>query len=181
MMRVDTSQEMVIFPKPIGWKMIAPCFAIALLGAVVIPMAWPDREWGMVVLGAGLLAVGLLIAIMLFRKRNRGAVDATLKLSPEGLHLMTGTTGVIAWPMIKNLGSMSIKGSKALVINIDKAAIDGLEKSRFFETSRKLDKALGIHGLTFFEQQLELPVAEVAHLLHQYSIAHGGPALQPDP
>lgn len=178
---VDTVQELVIFPKPISIGMIVGSFALAALGGVVLPLTWMDQDWFVVGCAVFMLLLGLVLGVLLIRKRRRGNPDATLMLSPRGLQLMTGTTGVIAWRDLKSLGSFSMKGNQALVISIEKAAIDALEQSNFRKQSRKVDAAIGIHRLTFFQQQLEIPIPEVARLLHNYSIAHGGPALQPDP
>ncbi|ABD53743.1 STM3941 family protein [Jannaschia sp. CCS1] len=181
MTQVDTSQRLTIFPRAIGWKMLLGCAAIVAGSLAIVPFAWVDQAWPIVWLSAGFGTFMLVLLVLLIRKRARGTPDPALMLTPEGLHFLTGTVGVVPWRDVRSLGSFAVKGNQALVINVEKAAIARLDQGKFFKTSRKLDAAIGIHGLTFFQQQLELPIPEVARLLHQYSLAHGGPALQPDP
>ncbi len=178
---LGTSQNLTIFPKPVGVSMIIGSIALGLFGAALLPFVYADQEWGLVGGGVFLIMLGAVLGVALIRKRAKGNVDPVLMLSPQGLHLMTGTTGVVPWRDFKSLGSFSIKGNAALIVNIDVAAMARLQQSEFFRKARKVDAAIGIHGLTFLQQSLEIPIPEVAQILHQYSIAHGGPALQPDP
>lgn len=180
MMQVDTSARLTIFPKPIDWKMLLGSGVIAGLSFAVVPFAWADGAQSIAWMSGGLGASMALMLVLLIRKRARGNPDPSLMLGPEGLHLMTGTTGVIPWAEVNGLGSYAFRGNKALVININKDALAMLEQGKFFKKARKFDAALGVHALLFFQQQVEVPLHDLADMLHDYSIAHGGPPLQPN-
>lgn len=180
MTTVDTRQELVVFPQTLRKRNIALLAGLAILSAVLLPVGWAEANWIMVGLSGfiALLCGGL--ALRVFRRYRRGTPDPALTLSPQGLYLMTGTTGLIPWTEITGLGLVYVGSNKALVVNVTKGAIGRLEESPFFKASRKLDTALGIHALLFFQTNVEVPLHDLADMIHDYSIAHGGPALQPN-
>lgn len=178
---IDTQAELSIFPKPIGKSLIVGCLGIIALGGAVIPFAWPDRDWRVIIAGAIVFCAGLGLLVALLRRRARGSPLPSITLSPAGLEFHAGLEGIVPWAAVLRLGSQSIANTPALLIHLDKQTLDALPQGAFFETSRKFDAALGIHSVALMQQQLELPIETVANLLHHYSITHGGPALQPDP
>ncbi|NSX55058.1 STM3941 family protein [Parasulfitobacter algicola] len=176
----NTQETITIFPNQIGWGLIIGIALIGVFGAAMMVVTWSEQEWIIIAMCAALGAFGLGFALLLIRKRRKGISNPTLMLSPSGLHLMAGATGVIPWNMIQSLGHLSVKGQHALVLNVEKSAIDVLNQSAAVKTSRKIDAAIGINGITFFQQHLQLPIEVVAELLHQYSVAHGGLPLVAD-
>lgn len=180
MTRVDTSRDYVIFPQSVRKRDIAIIAGIGALGAVVLPAAWLETNW--VMMGSGLCMLSLCggLAWALARRRARGNPDPALKLSPQGLHLMATTTGVIPWAEVNGLGSVYVGSNKALVINVNEGALAQLKESAFFKASRKFDTALGVHALLIFQTNVEVSLYDLADMIHDYSIAHGGPALQPN-
>lgn len=180
MTRVDTSRELVIFPRAVRKRNIALVGVIGALGVAVLPMAWAEANWVMAASGLFMIALCGWIMWALARRLARGNVNPALKLSPQGLHLMTGTTGLIPWPEVNGLGSTHVGGNKSLVINVNKAAMAQLQEGPFFKAARKFDTALGVHALVLLQTQVEVPLHDLADMIHDYSIAHGGPALQPN-
>ena len=177
---VDTSQEMVIFPQAVRMRDIALIGVLAVMGAAVLPVA--SAESDRVIVGCGLFLLTLCgwLTWALVRKRARGNPDPSLKLSPQGLHLMTGTKGLIPWREVHEVRTVYVGSNKALMIHVRAGATSRLEESPFFKAARKFDTALGIHALMFFQTNVEVPLSDLAEMIHDYSIAHGGPALQPN-
>lgn len=178
MMRIDTTQPLVIFPKAISTGLILGCMAIGLLGAVVLPMGWADENWTLVVCGAFLALLGFGLAGALIVKRSKGHVGPTATLAPDGLHLHQGMVGLVPWRDVERLGNYTVKGTTMLLIHVTPEALARLEQSRLTKATRSLDTALGLSSIGFHQQSLEIPLSEFVQCLHQYSIAHGGPALQ---
>ena len=180
MTTVDTSQSLTIFPQAAGLQAIGVSLLTAVLGGIGIWLGLEQDQWPLSVLTGWLLPLGLWMTWFYARRHRAGNPDPALTLSPEGLRLMTGTTGLIRWGQVNGIGSAQIGGNRALVINVDEAAMAQLDQSRFTKTTRKFDAALGVHALIFFQTQVEIPLHELADMIHDYSIAHGGSALQPN-
>ncbi|OAN85057.1 hypothetical protein A8B78_06040 [Jannaschia sp. EhC01] len=177
---VDTAQDLVIFPKPIGLRLVLTAIGTIALGAVGLWFALEPFNWLMAVLSGGLGLLGVWMTWAFTVKRAKGNPAPAMMLSPQGLHLLTGVTGVVPWGSINGLGSYNTRGGTGLVINIDKAALAALDQSSVFKAARKFDAAIGVHALIFFQQQVEVPLHDLADMLHDYSVAHGGPPLQPN-
>lgn len=180
MTRVDTSQELKIFPKPVGFTLIASAIGVVLLGLGGIVLGITDQMPVIAVMSGGLAVLGIWMTWAFVRRRNHGRPDATMMLSPEGLHVMTAATGVIPWGAVNGLSSYSTRQMKRLVINVDEAALAALTPSKAFKASRKFDAAIGVHVLIYYQQQVEVPLHDLADMIHDYSVAHGGPPLQPN-
>jgi hypothetical protein len=93
MTRVDTNEQITIFPKPIGWKMLLGGGVIAVCSLAMVPFAWSDGDYPIAWLALGFGVFVVLLLALLIRKNARGNPVPALMLSPEGLHLMGGTKG----------------------------------------------------------------------------------------
>lgn len=177
---VTTDEQVTIFPRPLGRKLLLGNGVIAVGSLAIVPFAWRDQDYAMAWLALGFGVAILCLVAFMIRHRARGTPIPTLMLSPEGLHLLTGTKGVIPWGRVNGLGSYASRHMRGLVINVDKDALAALEQSAVFKASRKFDAAIGVHALIILEAQSEVPLHDLADMIHDYSIAHGGPPLQPN-
>jgi hypothetical protein len=179
MKQVDVSEPLVICAKPVGMGLLLGCAVIAVICALTVWWGVRLGDTGMVVV-AGLLA--LLFAVLtggLIWRRGQPNTPS-LTLSQAGIEVHKGVSGIVPWPMVEGVGGLSVKGQQALIIHVDADVWTQLEQSKTFSTTRKLDQAIGVDGLTFFQQALEIPIAELVQILHAYSTAHGGRPLLTD-
>lgn len=179
--QLSTSQNFMVFPQSVGFMMCVGGAVTAASGAVGIWVGWQGDQWMMPVLTGWLLPLGLWMIGAYLTDPGARNPDATLMLSPEGVHFLIEATGVVPWTELHSIGGYLVKGNPGLIINVEEEAMERLSHSEFFRKSHRLDATYGTNGLLIYQQQSKLPLVDLAALLHRYSIAHGGPALQPDP
>ena len=177
---IDPQQPYVIRTGKLGWKYLIVALFCVGLGLAVIPAV--DGQPVMIVLGALTALLGLLGLFAVWRTNFRPR-KIVMTLSPEGLHLHHGATGIIPWPDV--LGARQVvMGGRARIhylhISVSPGVIDRLDHSRAFKKMRKLDKALGVDCLLFVETQLSVSIAQAIELLEIYHTAHAGPWASPD-
>jgi hypothetical protein len=179
MKSVDVSEPFVIFTKPIGMGLLLGNAVIAVICALTLWWAVRDGETGLVVIASVLAILFTLLTGGLIWRRGQPNTPS-LTLSQVGIEVHKGASGVVPWDMVQSIGAFSVKGQQGMIIHVDEATWPDLEQSKTFATTRKLDQAVGVDGLTFFQQALEIPIPEVMQILHQYSTAHGGRSLLTD-
>lgn len=180
----DLSEELVIYPGHISVGLIIGMFILGALGAALMYIGLLDNDWLPLGLGFGLALIGFGLAVLLIRKRARvsqNGAEPTVKLAPDGLHFYVGAKGRVPWAEVERLSYLTVKGTSMLLVHMSEKRLATLEKSKAFEKAQKLDRMIGITGMSLHQQQLEMPLEVVAELIHQYSMAHGGRPLAVDP
>ena len=174
---IDPQQPYVIHIAKLGWKYLITGLFCLGLGLAVIPIGRAEGEAFLIGFGVLVALIGLLClyAVWLTNFRPRKMV---MTLSPEGLRLHHGVTGLIPWAEVLGARRVVLGGRarvRYLHVSVAPGVTDRLKTTRFRATMRKLDRALGIDRLLFVETQLSVTIAQAIELLEIYQTAHAGP------
>lgn len=174
-MTVDTSQTITIPGSP--WKM----WGLFLLGIGMTALslalalsAFPGKPVALVGRAAGVIGTlffGFCTVMILWRANT--ATGPVVTLSPTGIRDVRVAAQEVPWQAIQGISTWSYQGQNIMVLGVAPEVEAGLQLSTIARMTRGANRALGADGLCIASQGLKVGYDELLALATAYATAHG--------
>ncbi len=109
--------------------------------------------------------------VQLVRKK-----DAMLEIGPDGIFDRRIARKPVSWRSIRNISTRTIHRNLFIVLDVAENKEDILKSNRFSRWFSKLDKVVGIGGITVSASGLDVPAKDLVKIIEVYAKAHDSPA-----